>query len=277
MGASEADFAMHFPGLGPYLDASRRPWRNTPRPAPVAPSMTESAATTDPAILVDVWFDVRCPWCFLGKRRLERAVEMFAAAAPGIRVTVDHHSFQLAPGMPDRFDGDEADYMLRYEGVPLEQSRPSLQALRRMAAEEGVELRFDELRQVNTRPAHRVFQYGKRHGRGEELLDRLFTGYFSECRDLADPEVLAGLAAEVGLDRAAAREAAGRTAAEESEWDEAIDADDVRARMLGANGVPYALVNAKYAISGGQRAEVFAAALRTVAEREFGIESRPAG
>lgn len=232
--------------------------------------MNEST-TTEPAILANVWFDVRCPWCFLGKRRLERAVELFAAGLaadglPEVPVTVSHHSFELAPGIPQRFDGTEADYMLRYEGVPHEQASRTLPALQAMAAEEGVELRFDELQLVNTRRAHRVFQEAQRRGLGEEVLDRLFTGYFSECRDLADPETLAALAAEGGLDRTAAL-----AAVDSVELDEAVAADETRARMLGASGVPYTLVNAKYAVSGGQRAEVFASALRTVAEREFGI------
>ncbi len=245
--------------------------------------MSEPAATHDPSIRVEVWFDVRCPWCFLGKRRLERAIEVFEADEPGIPVMVTHHSFELAPGIPERFDGSEAEYLLRYEGVPLEQSARTLPALRELAAAEGVVLRFDELVEVNTRRAHRVFQYGKAQGMGEELLDRLFRAYFTECRDLADPETLAALAAEAGLDREEALLAAGgssgaqgpaeieRAAVEAVRWDRAVEKDDVRARMLGASGVPYALVNAKYRISGAQRAEVFAGALHEVARRDFSV------
>lgn len=233
--------------------------------------MGESTATQSPAILVNVWFDLRCPWCFLGKRRLERAVELFGRTDSGIPVAIRHHSFELAPGIPDRFEGTEAEYLLRYEGTPLEQSQRMLPELHRLAAAEGVELRFDELRLVNTRRAHRVFQYGQAEGLGEELLERLFTAYFSEHRDMADPETLAELAAEVGLDRAHA------LAAAESEygdhWDEAIDADQARGQMLGAAGVPFALVNAKYRVAGAQTAEVFAAALREVVRRDFGPEA----
>lgn len=230
--------------------------------------MGESTATRSPAILVNVWFDLRCPWCFLGKRRLERAVELFREDRPEIPVTISHHSFELAPGIPERFEGTEADYLLRYEGTPLEQSQRLLPELRRLAASEGVELRFDELHLVNTRRAHRVFQYGQTQGLGEELLERLFTAYFSECRDMADPQTLAGLAAEVGLDRAHALAAAESDYGDH--WDEAVEADHVRAQMLGAAGVPFALINAKYRVSGAQSPEIFAGALREVARREFG-------
>jgi predicted DsbA family dithiol-disulfide isomerase len=224
-----------------------------------------SASARDPVILVDVWFDVRCPWCFLGKRRLERAIEVFAQEHPGARLTVAHHSFELAPGIPERFAGSEADYLLQYEGTPREQSKRMLPELRRLAAEDGIDLRFDELRLVNTRPAHRVFQFAQASGAGEPMLERLFTAYFSECRDLADHRVLADLAAEIGLDRADALAAAS---AEEDRWDEAVSADHVRGQMLGAGGVPFSLVNAKYRVPGAQSAEVWAEALREVVRRE---------
>jgi predicted DsbA family dithiol-disulfide isomerase len=116
-----------------------------------------------------------------------------------------------------------------------------------------------------------VFQYGKAQGLGEELLERLFLAYFTECRDMADSETLAELAAGVGLDRAAA------LAAAESEygdpWDEAVGKDHVRGQMLGAAGVPFALVNAKYRISGAQSADIFAEALREVVRRDFGPDA----
>lgn len=229
--------------------------------------MDGSDATHAPTILVDVWFDVRCPWCFIGKRRLERAVELFHGAEPGVPVAVEHHSFELAPTIPERYDGTEADYLLQYEGAPLEHSRRMLPELQRLAASEGIELRFDELRLVNTRPAHRVFQHARQQGLGEEMLDRLFAAYFAECRDLADPGVLAGLAAEVGLDRAEALAAAGMGTWER--WDDAVDADHTRGQMVGAAGVPFALINAKYRVSGAQSAEVFAGALHELVRREF--------
>ena len=228
--------------------------------------MSDDAAAAS-AILVDVWFDVRCPWCFLGKRRLERAVEMFAGDEPDTPVTVTHHSFELAPSIADRFDGSEAEYLQRYEGAPLEHSARMLPELQKLAASEGVQLRFEQLQLVNTRRAHRVFQLGQQRGLGEEMLERLFTAYFTECLDLSEPSTLVRLAAEVGLDREEALVAA--EAGSESRWDEAVSADRARGQMLGASGVPFALINGKYRVSGAQTAEVFAGALHEVVRREL--------
>ncbi len=227
------------------------------------------AGKAAPAIKVDVWFDVRCPWCFLGKRRLERGIELFHEAHPSVPVTVEHHSFELAPGIPERFDGGEAEYLLKYEGVPLEQSRKALPHLQKVAGSEGVTLRFDDLQEVNTRRAHRVFQYGQTRGMGEEMLERLFTAYFTECQDMADAETLVNLAAEAGLDSIEDR-AAVRAAAEPGEWDAAVSADHVRGEMLGATGVPFALFNAKYRVPGAQSAEVLAEAMGKLMQLEFG-------
>lgn len=255
----------------------------------------QAAVAEDAAIHVDVWFDVRCPWCFIGKRRFERAVDLFHETHPEVPVTVQHHSFELAPGIPERFDGGEAEYLLQYEGVPLEQSRKMLPALQELAASEGMNLRFDDLKEVNTRRAHRVFQYGQKQGVGEEILERFFTAYFSELADMADIETLVTLAAEVGLDseehRAAIREAAAPSDGEgvadgtseaknmgegdpagESDWDGLVSADHVRGEMLGAAGVPFSLFNAKYRVAGAQSAEILADAMRRLVKLEFANE-----
>lgn len=224
-----------------------------------------SSAKTETALSVSVWFDVRCPWCFLGKRRLERAITLFHETAPDVPVTVTHHSFELAPGIPARFEGGEAEYLLRYEGVPIEQSARTLPALERLAASEGVTLKFDELVEVNTRLSHRLFQYGKAEGVGEEMLDRLFVAYFEDTLDLSRPEVLANLGADVGLDRAAALDAITSSA-----WDTTIRHEHARAEMLGGRGVPFSLINAKYAISGAVSDSACAAAFAEIMRREFG-------
>lgn len=224
-----------------------------------------SSATTETALSVSVWFDVRCPWCFLGKRRLERAITMFHEVAPAVPVTVTHHSFELAPGIPARFEVGEAEYLLRYEGVPLWQSARTLPALERLAASEGVTLKFDELIEVNTRLSHRLFQFGRAEGAGEQLLDRLFVAYFEETLDLSRPEVLANLGADVGLDRAASLDATTS-----SIWDTTIRHEHARAEMLGGSGVPFSLINAKYTISGAVSDSAFSAAFTEIVRREFG-------
>lgn len=229
--------------------------------------------TSPSTITADVWFDVGCPWCFIGKRRFERAIELFGQDHPGVAVEVDHRSFQLAPSLPERFHGTVAEYLQSYEGVPIAHVQQRLSNVRDIAASEGIELRFDDLQLVNTRRAHRVFQFGRAHGVGEELLDRLFTAYFSECRDLNDPDVLAGLAAEVGLDHAAARAAASTPGVGDdgatvgaAHWDEAVSLDCASAQTLGSTGVPFTVFDGKYRAGGAQSPEVFAEALDRVLE-----------
>lgn len=219
-----------------------------PRPAAVPPGIT-----------ADVWFDVRCPWCFIGKRRFERAVAGFRAAHPEIPVTVRHRSFELAPGIADRYAGTEGDYLRQYEGVPGDHSARMLPELERFAAETGIEMRFDGLPLVNTRRAHRVFQYGVAQGVGEDVLDRIFAAYFGEHRDLADPAELGQIAAEAGLEPDAAA-----AAAEDTEWDAVIDLEQRRAGMLGIQGTPYYLLNARFAIPGATGEAEFGRALETV-------------
>ena len=229
--------------------------------------MSDDASGTGRTILIEIWFDVRCPWCYIGKQRVEAAALRFATEHPGMAVEIDHHSFELAPAIEERFDGTEAEYLQKYEGAPLEHSKRMLSELQRLGASEGLELRFDELRLVNTHRAHQLFQWGRSLGAGERLLDRLFTAYFSECRDMADPEVLADLAAEVGLDREQALAAVHPEAG--GHWDETVYRDHIRAARLGAQGVPFALVNAKYRVSGAYSAESWAGALAEVVRRDF--------
>ncbi len=228
--------------------------------------MTASANDPDPGpactqagITADVWFDTRCPWCFIGKRRFERAVTRFRTAHPEVPVAVRHRSFELAPGIADRYAGSEADYLRQYEGVPQDHADRLLPELERLAAESGIEMRFDGLPLVNTRRAHRVFQLGAARGIGEQVLDRLFVGYFAEHRDLSDPAVLGALAAEAGLDASDAR-----AAAEDPAWDAVIDLEQRRAGMLGIQATPYYLLNARYAIPGATGEAEFERALGTV-------------
>ncbi|MGO1435740.1 MAG: DsbA family oxidoreductase [Canibacter sp.] len=224
---------------------------------------SSDAASTRPEIRIDAWFDVRCPWCYVGDGRLKRGIEQFHETHPDVPVNVTHHSYQLAPNIPDRFDGDEADYMHRYEGHPLESARAWVPQMRELAATEGLDLRFDELQQVNTWPAHRLFHFAKRSGESESMVELLFESYFTKCLDLSDTDVLAAIGEQVGLDRNDAREAVLS-----AENDDAIRAEHVRAQMLGANGVPFFYVNAKYPIAGAREPEVMAKALSEVVRRE---------
>ncbi|WP_416446292.1 DsbA family protein [Leucobacter sp. HNU] len=203
-------------------------------------------------IRVDVWSDIACPWCFLGKHRFARGLEAFAEANPGVRVEVEHHSYELAPDTPEDFSGSEYDFLAKHKGMPLPRVQDMLGEMTRLAASEGLTFDFDRLQHVNTRRAHRILHLAKDRGVQSEVLERLFRAYFSEGLDLSDPERLADLAAEAGLDRAEAR-----AALDDPAYGDAVDSDITRARMLGVTGVPFFLFDQKYAVPGAQGAEVF--------------------
>lgn len=222
------------------------------------------AIDAHPTISVDAWFDARCPWCYIGKVRLDRAVAHYRAKYAGAEVLIRHRSFLLAPDMPPRYSGGEAEYLHEFEGVPVEQARWSLPAIERVAAAEDIPLRFDGLQLVSTWPIHRLFQFAEERGRGEALLEQVFVAYFDEQRDLASREVLGELAARAGLDAAGAA-----AAADDATWDTAIKREWRRAQMLGVNGVPYFLFNATYEIRGAIDTAAFERGLERIRELEL--------
>ena len=227
--------------------------------------MSDDAAESN--ISVDAWFDARCPWCYIGKVRLDRAVSRFHAKHPDTLVEIRHRSFFLAPQMPARYAGGEAEYLHEFEGVPMEQARRTPAVLEKVAASDEIALSFDGLRLGNTRPAHRVFQFASANGAGEAFLERLFKAYFVEHEDLASPEVLGAIAEAAGLDRAA-----GARAATDETWDAVMTREWRRAQMLGATGVPYFLFNATYEIRGAIDTDGFETALERIVELETARE-----
>ncbi len=210
---------------------------------------------------VDIWSDIACPWCYIGKHRFEKGLRAFQAEHPDIEVEVESHSFELAPDTPDHYEGSEIDFLTKHKGMPREQVEQMLDQMTRMAELEGIEFNFDKLRHANTQKAHRVLHLAKEQGLQAEFKERLFRAYFAEGRQVADPDTLAELGEEIGLDGDEVRDAF-----EDDAYGEAVERDITRARMLGIQGVPFYLVESKYGISGAQSAETFASALDQVLE-----------
>lgn len=221
------------------------------------------AIDVHPIISVEAWFDARCPWCYIGKVRLDRAIATYQATYPGAAVKIRHRSFLLAPDMPPRYAGGEAEYLHEFEGVPLAHAQRSLPAIEAVAAADDIELRFEGLQVVNTWPIHRLFQYAESQGLGEALLARVFDAYFVEHRDLASRDVLGELGEQAGLDAEAARDAV-----EDASWDDVITREWRRAQMLGVMGVPYFLFNAAYEIRGAIDTASFERGLERIRQLE---------
>lgn len=210
-------------------------------------------------IRVDIWSDIACPWCYLGKHRFEAGVAVFTDRHPDVDVEVESHSYELAPDTPDEYAGSEVDFLTKHKGMPREQVEQMLAQMTQFAESEGIVFDFSKLRHANTRRAHRVLHLAKDQGLQAEMQERLFRAYFGEGREVSDPDVLAELGEEVGLDPDEVRDAF-----EDEELGEAVDRDITRARMLGVSGVPFFLFDHKYAVPGAQSADAFADVLGQV-------------
>lgn len=201
-------------------------------------------------IKVDVWSDVACPWCYIGKRKLESGIEQF-----GGEVEVEYHSFELSPDTPDDFVGSTVEYLAERKGMPVDQVMQMLERVTEIAAGVGLTMDFDSVKHTKTLRAHELLHFAKAHGRQRELKDRLMSAYFEQGRVVSDVDELVSIASEVGLDADAAR-----AALTDRTYSDVVQADIAQARELGIRGVPFFVVNGKYGISGAQEASTFAAA-----------------
>ncbi|MDE0547030.1 DsbA family protein [Microbacterium sp. C7(2022)] len=213
---------------------------------------------TEP-ITIDVWSDIACPWCFIGKRNLEAGLAAASADEDAPEVRVTFHSFELSPDTPVDFDGDEVDFLAGHKGMPREQVSQMLERVTGVAAQAGLEYRFDLLKHTNTVKAHELLHFAKEQGMQAEMTERLMTAYFTEGRHVGRIDELAALAGEVGLDADAAREALT-----DERHLAAVRADQEQARTYGINGVPFFVVDGKYGVSGAQPAEAFTQIVRQV-------------
>jgi predicted DsbA family dithiol-disulfide isomerase len=207
---------------------------------------------------VDIWSDVACPWCYLGKRHIEEALEKW----DGDDVAVTWRSFQLQPDAP-RFGEPGAgestqEYLTRERGYPPEQLAESQARLTGMAAAAGLDYHLDQGKVANTSEAHALIKAAERQGLGDAMVERLFKAQHEEGLRIDDPEVLKALAADVGLE--------GDAAIPTDEDREAVATEIETARGIGVNGVPFFVIDRRLALSGAQPAEVIVQALEQAAQ-----------
>ncbi|WP_234417820.1 MULTISPECIES: DsbA family oxidoreductase [Miniimonas] len=212
---------------------------------------------------VEVWSDVQCPWCWIGRRRLQEAV-----AATGEEIELVYRSFELAPDVPVDYDGTSVDFLADRKGMPRDQVRAMMARVTEIAAGDGLEYHLETARQTNTVLAHELLHLARERGVQEHLKERLFGAYFTENRHVGDVEELVSLAVESGLDAAEARAALA-----DHRYLPAVRADVAQARAYGINGVPFTVVDGALGVSGAQSADVFAAALRQARAARAGATS----
>ncbi|WP_166871421.1 DsbA family protein [Salinibacterium sp. ZJ450] len=210
-------------------------------------------------IKVDIWSDIACPWCYIGKRKFEAG----AAGFDG-EVEIEYHSFELAPDTPVDFDGSETDFLSQHKGLPVPQVKEMLDRVTGIASTVGLNYDYDALQHTNTIKAHQLLHFAKSQGKQIEMKERLLKAYFEEGRHVGRDEDLADLAAEIGLDREAAL-----VALRDQTFLGDVQADIAQAREYGINGVPFFVFEGKYGVSGAQDAATFVQVLEQVkADRE---------
>lgn len=209
-------------------------------------------------VKVEIWSDVVCPWCYIGKRRFERALAELGDAAD---VEVVWRSFELDPGAPRVQDEPAVEHLARKYGLTVEQAEESQARVTEIAAGEGLDYRLADAQRGNSFDAHRLIHLGRVHGLQDAVKERFLRAYFTEAEPIGEPETLARLAVEAGLDPAEVAE----TLATDRFADEVRD-DERRARLLGINGVPFFVVDERLGVSGAQPTDVFVRALEQAAQ-----------
>lgn len=209
-------------------------------------------------IKVDIWSDVQCPWCYIGKRKFEAGAVIF-----GEEVEVEYHSYELSPDTPVDYHGSTIDYLSERKGMPIDQVRKMLDNVTGIAKGVGLDYDFEAVKQTNTVKAHELLHYAKAHGRQLEMKERLLKAYFVDGRHVGKIDDLADLAEEVGFDRADVIRSLT-----ENEYLAAVKADQAQAIEFGIQGVPFFVIDGKYGVSGAQDAATFAQLLQQVRDEK---------
>ena len=198
---------------------------------------------------VEIWSDIVCPWCYVGKRRFERALASFEHAGS---VAVSYRSFELDPAAPASRSGSHAEHLARKYGMSVEHAEDLDQQMTERAAAEGLDFNFGVMQGGNTFDAHRLLHLAKERGVQAEMKERLMRATFTDGLPIADKSTLADLAAEVGVPPGDARDAL-----EGDAYAIAVRRDEEQAARYGITGVPFYVADGKFAISGAQPTEVF--------------------
>lgn len=207
---------------------------------------------------IEIWSDVMCPFCYIGKRNFETALEQFSDKN---KLEVVWKSFQLDPSLPEVQNGSYTEHLMESKEMGRKQVEGMLDNVTQMAANVGLEYHFDKSVMVNSFKAHRMLQLSKTRGLGDEVEEILFNAFFTEGKNIADDETLVELGKEAGLN-----ETEIRNALSDDKFSEMVKQDIQEARSIGVTGVPLFVFDRKYAVSGAQPPQAF---LQTL-EKSFG-------
>ena len=215
---------------------------------------------------VEIWSDVVCPFCYIGKRNFEKALAAFPA---GRQVEVVWRSYQLDPTLKTTPGQSLHEYLADRKGFSTDHARQMNNHVTGAAREAGLTFRLDEAVVANTHDAHRLIHLAAARGLQDQAEERLFAAYFTESRDVADPDTLVQLGTDIGLDAGEVKQVLQSNA-----YAAEVQADHDEAAQVGARGVPFFVFGEKYALSGAQPSDVFLGVLQQTWEE---IQAEPGG
>lgn len=211
-------------------------------------------------MIIEIWSDIVCPFCYIGKRRLEMALSQFSHRDD---VKIEYRSFELQPDAQIDYDVKFPEFLAEKKGIPLEQVITMNQQLTNQAKEVGLTYHLDKVVPTNTFNAHRLIQLAKHNGKENEMVERLFRAYFTEIKHVGDVDILSELAAEVGLDLQEVQ-----SMFNSNKYQAEVRAQEQDAQQIGVTGVPFYVINRKYAVSGAQHPQTFLNAIEKVWQEE---------
>jgi predicted DsbA family dithiol-disulfide isomerase len=211
----------------------------------------ESTTESEPSkkVRIEIWSDIVCPFCYLGKKKVERAI---AALGAEDQVEIIWHSFQLDPNFPQNESHPSSQYLAEVKGYPVDQVRAMCANLAEEGKAYGIDFQFDQALTFNTRDAHQLIQWAKEYDKSHELKGALMKAYFSDGLDLSQQQNLLHVVTELGLNEAEARQVLQSGA-----YSEQVQVDIARSRQLGIGGVPFFLIDGQQTISGAQPDRIF--------------------
>lgn len=198
---------------------------------------------------VDIWSDIRCPFCYIGKHKFEDALEKFEHKDD---VQVVWHSFQLDSNLKTQPETDTIEYFTKAKGISREQALQMFGGAQKMAEEAGLVLDLENSVVANSFKSHQLLQYAKTKGLGDEIKEALFEAHFTKAQNIDDDDTLLEIAASAGLDKEETEKILST-----EQFAHQVNQDEMAARQLGVQGVPFFVFNNKYGVSGAQSPEKF--------------------
>lgn len=202
---------------------------------------------------VDIWSDTRCPFCFIGKRNFEKALQTFSQ---NDKVEVNWHSFQLDPNMKTDLTKNHYEYLSEVKGFPMSQIMQMHENLIQSGKNAGIDFNFEDVKVSNSFKSQMLIQLAKEEGKANEMEELLFEAYFQLGKDIDDVEVLSDIGEKLGFSKEEIQDAV-----QSPELAKLVKNDIFAANSLGIKGVPFFVINEKYGVSGAQPTDLFSEVL----------------